>query len=316
MKYSFVGFDSGFNHHDNFMCKFLKNDEYTNNFQELDVLFIGSLLFNHGYESINSVKHTKCIKIMYITEPLEFQNEYCTGKIYRENVIDIFFGCVENNGTNSFKYPLWYDMRGSSLFHENVFIFENLNNYVNDCETVLNKRYSALVNNHDVGNTRLPIYNKLKDFGLIECPGKLLNNCSNEEINSLTNWSCLSNSDYFKLFKFVICPENFPVTIPGYITEKLANACFGGAIPIYYGFFGEVEEKIFNKKRILFYNPFDEESMNLVKTQVEFLLNNPNEFINFYKQPVFNETAYETVKTFEVNMYNMMKSVYKKLAAK
>ena len=303
MKYSFLAFDYNFNIRNNFLTKFLANDEYTENIREADFIFIGS--FVHEWH-LNNIKELNCIKILYITEPIQFMNEYRSNQLYCENMIDILLGCVENDHAKMFKFPLWYEMKGPLLFQENVFIFDNMNKYVVECD-VLNKRFCCLVNNHDAGGTRTPIYNHLKDFGFIECPSKLLNNCSNEEINSFGHGN---NSEYFKLFKFVICSENFLVTIPGYITEKLVSACFGGAIPIYCGFFGETEEKIFNKERILFYDPRNEESLENVKKRVEFLLNHPDEFVNFYKQPVFKETAYETVRTFDVNMYSMIKTIH------
>jgi len=309
-KYSFISFDCQFNHRNNFLTSFLTNYEYTDNYNQVDFLFIGSFCYEYNYYNI--IEKLNCVKILYITEPIEFMNEYCSYKIlYNQNKVDVLFGCVENNNEKiiSFKSPFWYyEMKNH---FENVSFFDDINDYVNTCENVIDKRFCSLLNSHDVGGTRVPIYNKLKDFGFIECPGKLLHNCSSEESDSLRCNGLPNNSQFLKLFKFNICSENFLVKIPGYISEKIICAFIGGAIPIYCGSFGKNEEKIFNKDRILLFDPNDEESMEKVRQKVDFLLNNPEEFIKFYKQPVFCDSAYEYCRTYDVNIYYMIKTIHK-----
>lgn len=303
MKYSFFAIDATFKPNDNILTKYLVKYEYTGACEEADVLFIGSFINEHLYN--HYIKNLNCIKILYVTEPIQFMHGHYSYKLYSENLVNICFGCVENDGVKNFKHPIWYEMAGPKRFYDDVFIFDDVNIYVKDCENFLNKRYCSLINSHDRGGTRVPMYNKLKDFGFIECPSKLLNNCSSSEIDSYA----YNNGEYLKLFKFNICSENHKTTIDGYFTEKLVNASFGGAIPIYCGFFGETEDKIFNKDRILFYDSNDEESMDNVRNKVELLLNNDDKFIEFYKQPVFKETAYETVMTFDINLLNMIRRI-------
>lgn len=299
-KYSFLGFSWDFNANDHFMNSFVVNDEYTSDYNNCDYVFIGCFTNEEQY---NIIKDITCIKILYITEPIEYTCPFAH-RLYTENKIDILFGSVDNDKEKMFKKPFWYNENIND-----VYFFDNINKYVANCENILDKRFCSLVNRHDNGSTRTHMYNKLKEYSFIECPSSLLNNCSNTEINSI------GNNEYFKLFKFNICSENYLTTIPGYFTEKMWNCCLGGAIPIYCGFFGEIEEKTFNKDRILFYNPHDEESMENVKQKVEFLLNNPEKMIEFYKQPVFKDTAFEASRTYNVNVYYMMKSIYKKIEA-
>ena len=83
----------------------------------------------------------------------------------------------------------------------------------------------------------------------------------------------------------------------------------GGAIPIYYGWFDDIDEKIFNKNRILFYDPLNEESINNIKNKILFLLNNEDEFNNFYKQDVFCENAYQTIQDLDINLINMFNNL-------
>ncbi len=301
-KYSFLAFSWDFNYENNDFSKYLNDFELTRNIEEAHFIFIGSFINEGQY---NIVKSLNCIKILYITEPIEFTCPY-SHKLYYNKECHYYIGCVENDySKNHYSLPFFlnYPKFDNILFLDVV--NDKVQNY--DCDKFLNKRFCALVNRHDNGGTRVPMYNKMKHLGKIECPSALLNNCSNQEINELFN------VEYYKLFQFNLCPENYLVTIPGYVTEKLWYPCLAGAIPIYSGFFGETEEKIFNKDRILFYNPKDETSMERVKEKIEFLLKNPEDFIKFYKQPVFCEFAYENLKKYKLNMYYMLRSIYEHL---
>ena len=78
----------------------------------------------------------------------------------------------------------------------------------------------------------------------------------------------------------------------------------GGAIPIYFGWFDEIDEKIFNKNRILFYDPCDNDSIENIKNKIIYFLNNEDDFINFYKQDLFCDTAYDVIQKLENNFMN------------
>ena len=72
-------------------------------------------------------------------------------------------------------------------------------------------------------------------------PGKLFNNASNEELNSI------GKQEYLKRFIFNICPEN--TVEEGYTTEKIFQCIEAGCIPIYNGI-RPVEKGILNQERI------------------------------------------------------------------
>lgn len=304
-KYSFVGFSWDFDHRQNDFSKYFHDFELTFDSNYANIIFIGSFINENQYNYICSLN---CIKILYITEPIEFTCPF-SHKLYCEKKYDCLMGCIQNDYTNgNFAYPFFINYPK----FENILFMDVVNETVQkyDLDSLKNKRFATLVNRHDNGGTRVPMYNKLKDLGFVECPSRLLNNCSSKEVNELFN------VDYYKLFQFNICPENYLTTIPGYTTEKLWYPCLAGTIPIYCGYFSENEGKIFNKERILFYDPRDEESMEKVRQKVDFLSKNPEEFVKFYRQPVFCDTAFEAIKQYELNIYYMMKSVYRKLADK
>jgi hypothetical protein len=270
------------------------NNEYCENLYEADIVIVNC--FIHSYENFVFLNNTNKTLIGFISEPIEFWNN--CGKyfyqLYLENKFTMVFGCInEDNLKNYYKYPLYllyYDYRNNS-------IYENTNNYVKTCN-LEEKQFCALTNTHDFGNTRTEMYNQLSKISNINCPSKLLNNCSNDELNSI---GCV---EYIKKFKFHICSESYLTNVGGYITEKLLNCCLGGAIPVYCGSVDDIDSRIFNKNRIIFYNSNDSESTNNAFKLVENLMNN-NELLNlFYKQDVFTSETYNTVIELENKLKN------------
>ena len=70
------------------------------------------------------------------------------------------------------------------------------------------------------------------------------------------------------------------------------DCCLSGSIPIYYGKLDAIDQKIFNLKRILFYIPSNQESINKVLQKIKYTMNNKDELINFYNQDIFLENAH------------------------
>ena len=272
MKYSIISFWKNFVTTDNFLTKYLKDYNYTNDYNEADLLIVGSFVSIYEYDII---KKLNCRKILCMSEPIHLYKYTFT--LFKENEFFMIFGCINNDiQYNRMKLPIY--MKYLNFKDITTFIHPS---FEKDC---------CLINNHDKFGTRTMIYNVLKDIMHIECPSKLFNNCSNVELN------LIGNVKYIKKFKFNICAENTRTDVPGYITEKLMNCCLGGAIPIYYGYFDEIDEKIFNKQRILFY---DKDTILDVKDKIIRLLENSEEFNTFYNQQPFCDTAYDTLVTLE-----------------
>jgi hypothetical protein len=250
--------------------------------------------FINDNDDMDIIKNFDGIKILHITEPIHIFYEKAY-QLYMSNTFDMVFGCVENNIKN-IKYPLYL----SYNFPKDQKTFDKINKFINSTTIyqLLEKQFCSLISKHDKGNTRLLIYNYLKNIEKIVCPSALLNNSSNEELNRL------GKINYGKKFIFSICPENFKTPIRGYITEKLYEACMSGCIPIYFGNIEKNSEdfKIFNKNRILFYDPSSEESMIIVYKKIKTMMENKEELLSFYTQDIFMSTAYKTSIGMEQNL--------------
>lgn len=284
----YIGFElnPGFADSD-IITKFFKDgDRVSNILSEVNVLIIGDFLTEQENMFIQSYKG---LRILYVAEPI-INLPFCSiaGQIFRQKKYNAVIGCISNRDGiyNWVKYPLY---RYAVKFTKDSFAETNMWILSTELKT---KAFCTLINRHDWGNTRTPIYEKLAKIDEIACPGILFNNCSNEELNQI------GNVEYIKKFIFNICSENFGNDHPGYVTEKLMNACLGGAIPIYFGELDDIDQKIFNVDRILFLN---KDNTDIIANKVKLLYENQDALEQFYRQPVFCEGAYEEMLAMDAN---------------
>jgi hypothetical protein len=259
-----------------------------------NILVVDIRLNRSEYEWIFEQPHLKTM--LFITEPIHYfgfsggVSEY-SYKAFNENKFTYIFGCINHDPKHGrYKYPLY--MFIPEFDFKNKEYYNQINNNVkNTNRTQLTaKRFNALISRWDPG-TRECIYERLITIDHIDCPGILFNNCSNEELNRI------GKINYIQNYKFNICPENSDHdNVPGYITEKIMDCCLGGAIPIYAGSFDKYDAKILNANRIIFYNSKDEKSIEYAYFKVKFLMENPDLLLCFYNQPIFCDTAYDTVQ--------------------
>lgn len=302
IRIKFINFWEGFGDIDNYITYLLRinNICYEVVDNDIEYLFIGCFIFTDDHIDIIKSYPSTTKKILFISEALEIFYPL-TYKLYNEKIFDYIFGSIQNNYENEkqihFKLPfylMYYD-------YKNYNFYNDVNNFVLN-QDIFSKQKICLINSHDIKNSRTPIYNFIINMGIdIVCPGKLFNNISNEELNTI------GKQEYLKKFIFNLCPENTKTLPNGYITEKLLECCKSGCIPIYCGSFDEIDEKIFNKKRILFYDYQVEKSIKKCCLKINKLLNNKKKLKNFYKQSPFMDTAYDTIMNLEYNFCNIFR---------
>lgn len=207
-------------------------------------------------------------------------------------------GCI-SNGPKSVKYPLYYEYMDDNRTQK----INEIQNYIKDInyEDFLTKEFCYLINRHDSGETRTEIFKKLSQIDTIICPSNLFNNYSNEEFEKK------GTNNFRKCFIFSICPENYITSLDGYVTEKIYMALSNGNIPIYYGKLDDIDKKIFNMNRILWFNPKEQESIQEIYEKVLELVKDKQKLFEFYKKPPFLETAIEILDKMENNYIDTIK---------
>ena len=244
-------------------------------------------------------------KILFITESISSHKHYNhINNLVKNNYFNILIGCVKNNPENNiFKLPYYLFWNEYFMKNNYEYKFNEINNIVETItiENLLNKKFICLINSWDcpIQKTRTNIYHKLNKIDKIICPGKLFNNESNKYLNEI------GKIKYINEFKFNICSENHDIDCPGYITEKIMDCCLAGSIPIYCGWLDKIDLKIFNKDRILYYKSNDEKSIEKVFNKVDYLNNNPNKLLEFYRQPIFKDTAYNTIEKLKKKVLDL-----------
>jgi hypothetical protein len=307
-KVLFLCYYSGFNHTEHILYKNIFSDSkkytvYTMKFNgevrkekivQYDFIFCGC--FTRNKNIIDNYSNKMYLDIL---EPIEFRKDDNVFSIYKKDTFLGYMGCIPY-GPKSVKYPLYYEYMGDNRTQK----INEIQNYIKDInfEDFLNKEFCYLINRHDAGNTRTSIFKKLSQIDIITCPSILFNNYSNEKFEKE------GTNKFRKRFIFSICPENFITSLDGYVTEKIYMALSNGNIPIYYGKLDEIDKKIFNMNRILWFNPIEQESIQEIYDKILELMKDKRKLFEFYKQPPFLETAIETLDTMEINYINTVKN--------
>ena len=254
------------------------------------------------FNSFGPITYTgDAIKVGYVTESA---NRF--GSIFekiKEKYFDLVIGNVPNIKSKFVKHPLY--IPSCDPYTINQKYFNNLNDFVKERD-IKDLKFCALINSHDQFNTRTPILRELEKLKFVECPGKLHHNTPSFDDEGI------SKIDYLKRFLFNICPEN-TIGHEGYYTEKLMDCSLSGCIPLYYGQkFDQYDEKIFNKERIIFFDPYDENSVKEAGIKVKQLLENEELLLQMYQMPIFLDTAEETLR----ELYDNLKVKFAKMIKK
>ena len=273
--------------------------------ENIDIYLLGSFITDEDYLFIKKLENK--IKILWLSEPIiyHFKNPY---KLIQENKFNYIYGCVlDKVNDNRFKLPLYINYY--KIFEEEEYYnkdyFKRLNNiYKISSNNEINKKlFCCLIARHDNWNTRLSLYEKIKDIDKIICPSKLLNNFDNKILNKK------GKINFLKDFVFNLCPENSKYNFPGYITEKLMDSCLSGCIPIYCGKLDKIDKNIFNINRIIFYEANNKESLEKCYIKIKDLYEDKKKLMEFYNQNIFDDNAYLEFMNMINNFKNMIKLI-------
>jgi predicted SAM-dependent methyltransferase len=170
------------------------------------------------------------------------------------------------------------------------------------------KRRACFIARLKHGNTRTRMVQTLQSVIPTDCPGAVANNTGGKSIEKITGIKDrkLSKMTYIRDYLFNLCPENDD-RHPGYVTEKLMQACVAGCIPIYWGH-AIMEPGIINPRRVI--QCANRASIGgKAADQVKRFLTNDEKLEEFFDQPVFLPTARERIIAIREEFNEIMKSL-------
>ena len=130
-------------------------------------------------------------------------------------------------------------------------------------------------------------------------------------MNNIDRRLCGTTSEdkiaFMNFFIFNICSENFYGKL--YFTEKLPQALNSCCIPIYHGDLSDINEKIFNKDRMIIVDDFSPNTMIQLKKKIKKLFDNKHDLKKFYLKTIFNPGAIDEYTRFVEEFKNKFKSL-------
>jgi len=174
------------------------------------------------------------------------------------------------------------------------------------------KRRAAFVARLAHGQTRKRMVSSLTNVLPIDCPGRVANNTGGKTVEQITGIKDrrLSKLVYIRDYLFNLCPEN-DARHPGYVTEKLIQACVAGCIPIYWGH-PRLEPGIINPDRIIWCSHQSSVGGKSLK-RIRALLSDEAELAEFFHKPIFLPTARERILAIRKDFDSIMERLSKKI---
>ena len=146
----------------------------------------------------------------------------------------------------------------------------------------------------------------------VDCPGKVCNNMRSVEAQTGLKNKNHSKQTFLRRYVFNLCPENSDG--PGYMTEKVMQACMSDCIPIYYGV-RNLHAGILNPKRMLFCQSLNALGSTTVERLRQLFQKDKDDAAlkAFFMQPVFLQSAPDRIRAFRQGFRGMITNLCTRL---
>ena len=156
-------------------------------------------------------------------------------------------------------------------------------------DDMFNRRFCNFIysnnNNGEGALLRQEFCKKLMEYKHVDCPGKILNNMTAEDLVPRSGpWSA-SKLEFLKKYKFTIAFENSCSN--GYTTEKLFQPLRAFSIPIYWG--NPLVTREFNPKAFINCNDYDND-FDAIINRIKEIDNNPDLYLAMLRENPMRDT--------------------------
>ena len=234
---------------------------------------------------IEHLKYKNCVKIFF------------TG----ENVLPDFNECDYATGFDYIDFSDRYFRKNYIVPHKNICDRSMVD------ESYFNRKFCNFIySNSGSGEgaaLRLEFCKKLMKYKQVDCPGRVLNNMTAEDLEPRNGDWIKSKLEFLKKYKFTIAFENSSSN--GYTTEKLFQPFQSFSIPIYWG--NPLVAKDFNPKAFINCNDYDND-FDAVIERVKELDNDPDKYLAMLREnPMQSDFDFEQGKKIEKWLLDIVK---------
>lgn len=261
---------------------------------------------NHIYNLLKKYYHIK------ISDKPDFLFYSCFGPKYLEykDCVKIFTteeNVIPNFNECDYAYGFDYIDFGDRYFRKNYMVPDK---NIQDRSKVTNNMFDRKFCNFIYSNgssgegsiLRQEFCKKLMEYKHVDCPGKILNNMSTDDLAPRNgNWA-ESKINFLKKYKFTIAFENSSSN--GYTTEKLYQPFLAFSIPIYWG--NPLVTKDFNPKAFINCNDYDNDFDAIIE-RIKEIDNNPDLYLAMLREsPMQKDFDFDQKKKFEQWLINII----------
>lgn len=277
----------GFDHDDNFILDILKKHYDVEICDDPDYVICG-VIYKHGSFVVGHyneyILDYPCVRILVEGENLVPDYNLVDYSICQYPVKYLDRNCYFPCGVEALAC-------GKTSFRE---LQDRDRNYL---DSILDQKpyFASFIASHDSEhNIRGDFFKALNARKRVESVGSYLNNMPNGET---VDWLDGSKEAFLKQCKFSLCFES--TKHEGFITEKIIEAFYADAIPVYYGSSNITE--IFNPKA--FINVGDYPSFDAAIDRILEIESNDELYLEMLRQPIFNNPRYPQDKYEEVERF-------------
>ncbi|MBR5130209.1 MAG: glycosyltransferase [Alphaproteobacteria bacterium] len=157
-------------------------------------------------------------------------------------------------------------------------------------------------NNGEGSILRQEFCKKLMEYKHVDCPGKILNNMSADDLEPRNGDWINSKIKFLNKYKFTIAFENSSSN--GYTTEKLYHPILAGSVPIYWGNPDVLRD--FNPKAFINANDFNNDFDAIVEYVKELDSNDEKYLAMLQESPMREDFDFDQDKKFAQWIYHII----------
>ena len=231
-----------------------------------------------------------------------FYSCFGTDHLKCKNCVKIFF-TGENvlPNFNECDYACGFDYIdfGDRYFRKSPFLSRSISNRFEVNDSYFDRKFCNFIYSNTTSGEgailRQEFCKKLMEYKHVDCPGRVLNNMSAEDLEPRNGDWGKSKLEFLKKYKFTIAFENS--SSDGYTTEKLVHPLQSLSVPIYWG--NPLVTRDFNPKAFINCNDYDND-LDAVIERIKELDNDPDKYLAMLREnPVQPDFDFEQGKKFE-----------------